>query len=67
MDEGAPHEVLIRQARSALAEGSASEETMVRMQLLVKHSARCSLLHTCETAISDNRKMSISAMCVAAV
>ena len=30
MDEGAPHEVLIRQARSALAEGSANEETMVR-------------------------------------
>ena len=34
VDEGAPHEVLIRHARSALAEGSASEETMVRMQFL---------------------------------
>ena len=52
VDEGAPHEVLIRQARSALAEGSASEETMVRTQLCVQDSARCPLLYTYESAVS---------------
>jgi len=30
-DEGAPHEVFIRQARAALAEGGADEEAMVRV------------------------------------
>lgn len=30
-DEGAPHEVFIRQARAALAEGGANEEAMVRI------------------------------------